>query len=700
MRLYNLLLTLFITTSTVNSLVFVDSTLASACIYYELQFDWGCASKKNNMKGYTCRCNNINWLGTVTNCIAQATDSKHLMEHAFKHVATRCKQKAGLHFTLEDMYNFYENGTKYLRDPTENDFSHPVYETLSNNQTSFEWYHRSFKNYTVAVRTSQWFGWGLVFYWVAIVSIASFYNIMRNIFGREMLNNTLRRRIVIPSIFRDYKDRTYFLWKFIPFNFSTRLNTLVVIVFLIQTIISVGVDYYLPLPHPYLTSGWQRNLTVVSFRTDLMSISLFPIIYLFGIRNNPLIEISGISYSTFNYFHKWCAYVCTVLAFIHSIIWTAYAIKDGGYSVWYVDAYWKWGIGAMIFLALLISHSQKVIRDNFYETFLVFHKVMNIAFILCMYYHCNTLGWLGWIWSMAGIWIYDRLIRILKIVWNGGIHNARLIDCGNGILKISVPYPKFVKYPVGSFAYLYFINPNEFWFYTFQSHPFTIMTNPRHDPKNPNHLLFYLKANKGITRSMLSKILKSGSRTVNCKMLIEGPYGASLPTLKVSRKRCVGVAGGVGVSAVYPHIVELYQKNYSTDLKHKFIWIINDLNFLGWFGEDLDWLISKSCEVTIIYTGMKNNDLEYYYPSDKSSLLSYDTESFEKKYNVINLGTRPNLHQLTLEEIEATQNISEDLEFYSCGSSAFNDNFRDAIAKNLAKNWSIDISLEEKSFTW
>lgn len=676
------------------SLVLIDSTLASACIYYELQYDWGCNSHANGMKAYACRCRNVNWLGSVTNCIYNGSSSKRLVDHALRHLSTRCLQKADLHYTLDDMYFFLENGSHYLRDPTAEDRLVSINTTLRVNETDYQWYYKNFKDYTFSVERSQWFGWGLVFYWTTIIGFATAINICRKISGISIVNNWTRKHIVLPSVFKDYQERTYMCFKILPFHFPTRLHGFIVGVFVILTMISVGVGYEMTLPNPYLTSRWYMNLNLVSYRTDLMAMSLFPIIYLFGIRNNPFIFISGLSYPVFQFYHRWCAYVCVVLAFIHSIIWTVWAIADGGYQSWAVDAYWNWGIAATTLAVLLVSHSGKLLRDCMYEFFLVCHQFMNIAFIVCMYYHCNILGWLGWIWSMAGILCFDRLMRILRIIISGGVHNATLTDCGNGsIVKVVVKKPKFFKYSAGSYAFIYFLSPTDAWYYFFQSHPFTILMEPQEDINSHGNLVFYFKASKGVTRTVLKKIMRSGKMSVTCKILLEGPYGTSLPQMHILNRRTVGLAAGLGVCAVYPHFRTLFEApdREAVNLRHKLIWIVNDLSSVEWFGQELEWLRSRGCELCIIYTKNDAKDLE---AASSKSLTS------DSKFDVEKVYARPDLNRLVSSEIKDSSDKSNDLTFISCGPPAFNDELRYAVANGITNDLKIDVDFKAESFTW
>lgn len=185
-------------------------------------------------------------------------------------------------------------------------------------------------------------------------------------------------------------------------------------------------------------------MAFVSRRADLMAIALFPVVYLFGIRNNPFIPITGLSFSTFNFYHKWSAYVCFMLAVVHSIVMTASGVKRGVFQSLVRKFYFRWGIVATILMSIIIFQSEKVFRNRGYEIFLLIHKAMNIMFIIAMYYHCHTLGWMSWIWSMAGILCFDRFCRIVRIIMNGGLKTATLSTTDDSnVIKISVKNQSF-----------------------------------------------------------------------------------------------------------------------------------------------------------------------------------------------------------------------------------------------------------------
>lgn len=71
----------------------------------------------------------------------------------------------------------------------------------------------------------------------------------------------------------------------------------------------------------------RQILRHVSDRTGIISFANFPLIWLFGMRNNVLLWLTGWDFGTYNNFHRWVARVATVQAVIHSIGYTALIFK-------------------------------------------------------------------------------------------------------------------------------------------------------------------------------------------------------------------------------------------------------------------------------------------------------------------------------------------------------------------------------------
>ncbi|ODV62346.1 ferric/cupric-chelate reductase ASCRUDRAFT_74746 [Ascoidea rubescens DSM 1968] len=723
-----------------HSLVVVDSTLASACIYYLKTYDWGCGSHGNGMSAYKCRCANVNWLGSVANCIYSESNSTAAIDHALTHVATRCKQKAGYDYSLDDMKSFYLNATLFLRDPIEAiDTFNLVTDPVNVNQSEFDFYDQSFKDFSFSVQRSQWFGWGLVFYWAAVLAVSSLFNLNKRYLNIKFLNsNYLKKFLILPLIVNKNNSNSFLFTKVLRnAKIPSIVNFCILFVFAIQVIISCCVGYDLQLPNAFINDRWHMNMTLISYRTDLMSISLFPLIFFFGIRNNPFIPLTGLSFSTFNLYHKFIAYIMVILAFIHAIIWTVYSVRNGGYQAWFSDTYFQYGVAAMIISSILLFQSLRYFKDHIYEIFLLLHKILNVFFIVVMYFHINTLGWLGWIWSMVAIWCFDRFVRIVKICLSGGIQTVDLYRFDDNVIKMSIKKPKFFKYYQGSYSYIYFLS-NSYWFYSFQSHPFSLVSSPIEDKGN---LIIYFKAKNGITKSIL-KLLNDlkANEPLKLKIIIEGPYGNSTGIRKkaIENKKFVGIVGGLGVTAVYPSFVEVLKNrdsnsledkfnekslhsnnnnnnnNNSTDTStvsssknddintynhddyydnsytDKFYWIINDLNNLNWFHKDLDWLVSKNCFVNVIYTGSKDIKFE--------ELVNIPTN--EIHYKITRKYSRPDLNEIVEKNIFESVEDNKEISILACGPEPFNNSVRYSIKNNITPEVSVKVNYHEENFGW
>lgn len=693
-----------------------DSSLATACLKYIGTFNWNCTASK----GYKCQCKNINWLQTVSYCVNYGSEHEQPIKHAMEHIVKRCATSASdsNELTLSQLEAIFQNGTNYARNITDKDTKNAVVGTLIPDPDTFNYYLTKYKQYTQFIERSQWFGWGLVWYWVAVILICTILNISKRVFGFNNILNTTRikKHVMIPSVYKQFKERTFVLCKCLPFTFPTRIDALIVSLFVILTIITSCLCYDISLPHPNFKDQWKLNVRLINYRVDIMAMSLLPVIYIFGIRNNPFVTMTGLSLGSFNFYHRWCAYVCTILVLIHSALRTQWAKKSGTYVSSTKEEYFQWGIVATILMFLLCGHSEKIFRQRFYEAFLFFHKAMNIVLIVGIYYHIVQFGWISWVWAIVGIWVGDRVLRISWIVLNGGVKTATLTDCCNGVIRLSVPRPRYFKYQPGMFVYIYFLGLNEPWFCSLQSHPFTILSEPQADKSKPDNLLIYFKVNKGITQRMLKRLESSGQQSIECKVLMEGPYGVQIPHLAPIKKNYIGICGGLGITAVYPEVLQAVQMTKGQDqFSHHLTWIINNIEHVDWFQEELVGLAEAGCSVDILCTNSSRHNEEKSNmktefqvvtktQSATSSVLSSENSdsSSSLRDKVKHLDSRPDMFKLITSHVHNAESkeSARDVLFLTCGPSEFNDILRFKMAEIMSDNLKVNIDFEEKSFTW
>lgn len=738
------------------ALVIVDSIVASSCIYYMKQFDWGCNSTGNGATQYTCRCGNIDWLGSIANCISSESTDIGERNHGFKHVATRCydKSKKVYNYDVLDFIQYYENVTDYLHYPdSTKDVENKVMYPLEVNQTDFKYYFDSFQNVMDQVNKTQWFGWGLNFYWVVVIVISFIYN-YHNFFFTFISSrqwNIIKGKIIQSALFRNNNyNTTYYVADLIPIMLPSTIEFATIGIFWILVIIFSIVSYDMMLPNAYLgSSKFFYLLDFISYRTCITAFSLLPSMYFMGIRNTPLSYVVNWSRRTFISFHKTIAMAMSLLAFIHSCLWTAYTIREGDYAMWAVDAYWQWGMVSMILLGLILFTSLRWFRMVMYDFFLILHHVFSIVFIIAIYYHVNTLGWLGWCYSIIAIYSWDKLLRIFKIAISGNlIKKSKVEYFDESMIKLSIPREgmKF-RFMPGQYTFLYFLKPYPL-LNAWQSHPFSLYM----DPLNPNCLTAIIKVKKGITRKIYEHILRQSMKTSNdnleIPLVMEGLYGNSLVSSNLSPTHdYVLIASGIGITSIYPYVLELLSQERFNKTTIRLFWIVRDLNEFLWFQKELMFLYDNYCDTTqtspilrieLIVT--RNLVLDNFKSSNKDTSNSISNSSSQSNIDRVHESTEEKSKMLDNQELASDEKILDDkpsnftsfknnscfkvstlpvrsrpclsnlirinkikntTHFIVCGPSKFSDSIRSMVnLYRLELDCKYDIEYHEESFEW
>lgn len=154
----------------------------------------------------------------------------------------------------------------------------------------------------------------------------------------------LKRFIIIPATFNNRCSQP-FGWCTIP----NRVQSLTIFAFVMLNVLLCTVNYRLTDGNLYWPAYREQLLRYVSDRTGIISLINFPLIWLFGMRNNLLIWLTGWDFGTYNNFHRWVARVSTVQAIIHSIgytimvceselyFWSRYSTSVADQTRWWVE---------------------------------------------------------------------------------------------------------------------------------------------------------------------------------------------------------------------------------------------------------------------------------------------------------------------------------------------------------------------------
>lgn len=127
----------------------------------------------------------------------------------------------------------------------------------------------------------------------------------------------LKRYITVPAAF-GYRCSQPLGWCTIP----PRAQTLTIAAFVVLNTVLCCADYRLTDGNLYWPDKTGQLLRYVSDRTGIISLANFPLVWLFGMRNDVLMWLTGWGFGTYNAFHRWAARVATLQAIVHSIGYT------------------------------------------------------------------------------------------------------------------------------------------------------------------------------------------------------------------------------------------------------------------------------------------------------------------------------------------------------------------------------------------
>ncbi|KAM0328574.1 hypothetical protein ACHAQA_004982 [Verticillium albo-atrum] len=222
---------------------------------------------------------------------------------------------------------------------------------------------------------------------------------------------------------------------------------------------------------PAWTVDTIRKLEFFANRVGILSFANLAVAILYATRNNPLVKLTGWSYSSFLLYHRWTAYLCVLQALIHSGIWLALHIHVLPQK--FAQAYWTIGTLSMVAWCLMIPLSVLFVRRRYYEFFLNFHVLLASLSIVGCYYHIyfkfsHAYGYETWIYLASLIWAIERLVRLAKLAKNG-IRRANIAVIDDEYIMVTIPGVKATGY-----AYLYF--PSLSW-RVWENHPFSISSS-------------------------------------------------------------------------------------------------------------------------------------------------------------------------------------------------------------------------------
>ncbi|KAK9429783.1 ferric reductase NAD binding domain-containing protein [Lipomyces doorenjongii] len=479
----------------------------------------------------------------------------------------------------------------------------------------------------------------------------------------------------------------------IPVNvIPTRWQSIVVFFFIALNIIFLFVDMWtVPNNTIYYTDAIMRARNIGD-RAALLGVALFPILFLFGGRNNVLMFFTGWSFETFNVFHRWIGRVMFINFAVHGWSFTYYYRHTGEYKGESNFAYWKeqilddrdnyLGIVAIVLIGIILVQACYVLRHHWYEVFLVLHIATVICYFATAWHHVKPHNYMEYFYTCVAIWGFDRFIRLGRILLAGPYSKAKITVSGDAVYLSVKPAVHFQPKP-GQYAFLYVLRHN-FW----ESHPFSIMET------RDKHYIFVAKAHKGLTKKIHKSVTKQdGNAAVS--VWIEGPYGDSYPIARY--ETVLLVAGGIGITAIMSYALDLKRRNTPQDVR--LYWMVREHDSLRWVQDQLQELTEGGLIDIHIYVTGETEEIDEKNHSESESTSISDLSEKNKavvsqlhvKYN-----QRPEIGSVISDTVRKAEGS---VAVVSCGPGSLADGCRKAVAENVDKGIG-RVDYFEDAFSW
>ncbi|KAK9453391.1 FAD-binding domain-containing protein [Dipodascopsis uninucleata] len=645
----------------------------STFYYYPTAYD--------NCTDGTCICSSRVATSSYALCIDHYCGRKRDIKPALKIVTEYCED-----YLVELAYS-YDDALAYGKEHMSNEIVDVTTQVMTVPFLLSEEYYstnyRSYKTYYENFDSSEYMGIGITAYFVMFMLLACARQILIKLFPRSVLWHNrfvtkFRKYFVIPAFFGT-KHAIPSKLLGVPLGLMpTSYEALVLAGFFSISIIFCFVHY--DIFDNDTIFGDRRMLLsrVLADRTGIVSFGHLPLLYIFGGRNNIFRYITGWSMQTFMLYHRWIARSMFLHAVLHSVGYTAYGLLYGAptFATFFYDAYFRWGVAATVIAGFVLIQATYVLRHRWYEIFLILHILFVIMFTVSLWYHCDILGYMEYVYASIAIWAFDRAVRLLRLVMYGSITpsgtKAKASIVGE-MIELSIDPPK-VPWHIrpGQYAYIYFAK-FKFW----ESHPFSLF-----EVRDGRHI-YVAKPKEGITKMVYNYLQKQPEKSAVIRLGVEGPYGHHFAVETFDTVLLIG--GGVGITALMMYAVRA-RKLRATGQHVIIYWATRHETNITYVRQALSDLLSgeNPIELHIYVTSKQYNHLK---ETEKNSVSGEDSHSESEKINLDVIESSVTYGRPDFETIieKSILESSGSLIVAVCGPEPINDICRAAVAVNLDK---------------
>ncbi|KAH7354064.1 ferric reductase like transmembrane component-domain-containing protein [Plectosphaerella cucumerina] len=505
-----------------------------------------------------------------------------------------------------------------------------------------------------------------------------------------------KRNILYSPIFRKRHNREFQLSSAINVGtLPTRLQLAFLFSYFAFNVVFSVIDI------PWATT-FSQACRAFRNRTGVLAVANMVPLFLMAARNNPFINLLGISFDTFNLLHRWFGRIVIIEAVAHTMAYLVGSASTGSWAAAITSAttvpWMFWGfLGTCGFAAIFIQ-AWSPIRHAFYETFKVLHIGLAILAVIGTWYHLHLkdLPQLPYLITAIVIWAADRFWRVFRVVYGnvGRGGSKALVEAlpGNAV-RVTVSMARPWIFRPGQHAYMYMPSLS-FW----QSHPFSVAWSEEADDiageklgMNRQEILemrkttmsFVIRARTGFTNTLYQKAAACAGGRMETTCMVEGPYG-ELHGMK-SYGTVMLFAGGVGITQAVPHVRDLvigYANETVATRRITLVWIIQSPEHLEWIRPWMTQILAldKRRDVLriMLFVSRPRSSKEIHSPSATVQMFP----------------GRPNIDTLLAAEME--QQVGA-MGVSVCGPGVLSDDVRRAVRN---RQYQGEIDFVEEAFSW
>lgn len=385
-------------------------------------------------------------------------------------------------------------------------------------------------------------------------------------------------------------------------------------------------------------------------RTGHLAVMNMLPLFVFSARNNPFVSLLGISFDTFNLFHRWMGRIVILEALAHTFIWGVnnYDARglEGLTHHLLTDPFLLYGFVSTVAMTTVIIQSVSAIRHAFYESFLHLHQLLAIAAMAGLVLHCEvqSLPQKPFIYALIALWGLECFIRLCRTFYRRETE-VQVEALDGGACRETFNIRGSWSRSPGRHVYAY-IPSVSLW----MSHPFSVAwadearfpqdcpptlngitlrdieaaspspssdteidfkTLPPRDKNAKTEISCIVASRTGMTAFLYRKARKSPTGFITMRAFVEGPYVGHENTRRYGT--VLLFAGGVGIThqiSIARDLVNGFADGTCSTRKAVLIWSVRALEQLErareWIGE-LARLPRRGCGLKILLFVTRSN---------------------------------------------------------------------------------------------